>query len=65
MNPGQNAPKYTCLADRLRHINQMTLGIALALVAVIVLLSSFAINVHALIGGSQTKARLLAENAGA
>ncbi|MBC7455015.1 MAG: response regulator [Massilia sp.] len=43
----------------------MTLGIALSLVALVVIVSSFAVNVHALIGGGQAKARVLAENAGA
>ena len=58
-------PKYTPLGERLRRINQVTLGIALALVAVVVIVSSFAGNVHALIDGSHAKAKLLAENAGA
>ena len=53
------------LGDRLRHINQVTLGIALAIVAVIVIVSSFAVNLYALIGGSQAKARVLAENSSA
>jgi signal transduction histidine kinase/CheY-like chemotaxis protein/HPt (histidine-containing phosphotransfer) domain-containing protein len=53
------------LGERLRRINQVTLGIALALVAVVVIASSFAINLHSLVGGSQAKARVLAENAGA
>ncbi len=53
------------LGDRLRQINQVTLGFALALVAVIVIISSFAVNLHALVGSSQAKARVLAENAGA
>ena len=60
-----NAPKYTRLGDRLRRINQLTLGIALAIFAVVVIVSSFAVNLHSLIGGSQAKARVLAENAGA
>ena len=54
---------HTRLIQRLRHINQMTLGAVLGGVALVVILSGFAINLHALIGGSQTKARLLAENA--
>jgi two-component system sensor histidine kinase/response regulator len=53
------------LGDRLRHINQVTLGFALALVAVIVIISSFAVNLHALVGSSQAKAKVLAENASA
>ena len=49
----QNASTYTRFSDRLRRINQITLGIALALLAVVVIVSSFAVNVHSLVGGSQ------------
>ncbi|MFZ4535559.1 response regulator [Propionivibrio sp.] len=59
-----SAPKTTRLGDRLQRINQVTLG-TLTLVAVLVIISSFAINLHSLVEGSQAKARVLAENAGA
>ena len=55
----------TRLGERLRRINRVTLGVALVLVAVVVIVSSFALNLHTLIGGGQAKARVLAENAGA
>jgi signal transduction histidine kinase/CheY-like chemotaxis protein len=61
----QGAPKYIRLADHLRRINQVTLGIALALVGAVVIVSGVVINVQALIGGSQAQARVLAENASA
>ncbi len=60
-----NSKKPQSLGSRLKHINHLTLGIALALVTVIVIASSFALNLHALIGSSQAKARILAENASA
>ena len=63
MKPEQ--ARTTRLADRLQRINQLTLGMALVLVAVVVIASSFAVNLHFLVGGSQAKARVLAENAGA
>ncbi len=65
MKPEPSAAKYTPLGDRLRRITQLTLSIVLTLVAVIVIVSSSAVNLHALIGGSQAKAKVLAENAGA
>ena len=63
MKPGSGTPGR--LAGRLRYINQLTLGVALVVVAVVVIASSFAINLNSLVGGSQAKARILAENAGA
>jgi signal transduction histidine kinase/CheY-like chemotaxis protein/HPt (histidine-containing phosphotransfer) domain-containing protein len=53
------------LGARLRRINQVTLGIALGLVAAIVILSSVVLHLHNLIDGSKVKARVLAENASA
>jgi signal transduction histidine kinase/DNA-binding response OmpR family regulator/HPt (histidine-containing phosphotransfer) domain-containing protein len=55
----------TRLSDRLRQINQLTLGLALMLVVAIVIVSSLVINFQSLIGGTQAKANVLAENAGA
>jgi two-component system sensor histidine kinase/response regulator len=57
--------KHMPLGERLRRINHVTLGIALTLVAVIVIISSFAVNLYASVGGSQAKAKVLAENASA
>lgn len=51
--------------DHLRHINQMALGFALALVAVIVIASSSIINLRALVTENQSMASVLAENIGA
>jgi two-component system, sensor histidine kinase and response regulator len=59
----KNMTSHTHLSQRLRQINQLTLGVVLGGVALVVILSGFAINLHALIGSSQTKTRLLAENA--
>jgi two-component system sensor histidine kinase/response regulator len=63
--PASHVKKCVPLGDRLSHINRLTLAIALALVAAIVVVSSFVINLNDLIDGSQAKARVLAENAGA
>jgi uncharacterized membrane protein affecting hemolysin expression len=60
-----SAPTTTRLSDRLRRINQVTLGIALAFVAFIVIASSFAINLHSMVGDSRAKAMVLADNASA
>jgi two-component system, sensor histidine kinase and response regulator len=59
------ASQQTRLRDRLSRINQVTLSIALACVALIVILSSFAINLHTVIGGARAKANVLASNASA
>lgn len=59
------ASQQTRLRDRLIRINQVTLSIALAFVALIVMLSSFGINLHTVIGGARAKANVLASNASA
>lgn len=51
------------LGDQLRRINRITLAVALSLVAVIIIASSFTINLIALVESSQVKAKVLAENA--
>ena len=53
------------LGDRLRRVNRITLGIALIIVAVIVIASSFSISFFSLVDASRLKARVLAENASA
>ena len=53
------------LGARLQHINQMTLVVALGLVAVIIVISSFLMNLFNLIHTSQMQARVLAENSAA
>ncbi len=53
------------LGHRLRHINQLTLGISLAFVALIVIISSFLINLHGMSQNSRVKVSLLGENAAA
>ncbi len=55
----------TTLGDQLRRINRITLAVALSLVAVIIIVSSFAINLVSLVESSQVKAKVLAENASA
>ena len=53
------------LAGRLRHVNRITLGAALAIVAVTVVASSFVLGLYSLIDSTRLQARVLAENAGA
>jgi len=53
------------LGDQLRRINRITLAVALSLVAVIIIASSFTINLTSLVESSQVKAKVLAENASA
>ena len=53
------------LSERLIRASLTTLGAALALVVLVVLLTSFAVNLHALIGDSRARAEVLAGNAGA
>ncbi|MES2149587.1 MAG: response regulator [Pseudomonadota bacterium] len=57
--------KMVHLGDCMRRINRLTLGIALLLFSVLVMMSSFVVNLHLTAGGGQAKARILAENAGA
>jgi two-component system, sensor histidine kinase and response regulator len=53
------------LGGRLRHVNRITLGAALAIVALIVVASSFTLGLLALIDTTRLQAKVLAENAGA
>jgi two-component system sensor histidine kinase/response regulator len=53
------------LADRLRQVHRITLGAALAIVAVIVVASSFMLGLVSLIDSTRLQAKVLAENAGA
>jgi len=53
------------LGGRLRRISRITLSVALAIVAVIIVASSFTTSLLGLVESTQVKARVLAENAGA
>ena len=53
------------LGKQLSRINRITLAVALGIVALIVSLSSFTINLFSLAESSQVKARVLSENASA
>jgi signal transduction histidine kinase/CheY-like chemotaxis protein len=53
------------LGQCLQRINQATLGIALAVVALVVILSTFALGLKTRLGENQVKARVLADNASA
>jgi len=53
------------LITRLQQINQMALGAALSLVALVVLVGSFLLNLHSLVVDHQSSAKVLAENIGA
>jgi signal transduction histidine kinase/DNA-binding response OmpR family regulator/HPt (histidine-containing phosphotransfer) domain-containing protein len=61
----RSAPHGVLLSTRLRNINQTTLAFALALVATAVISSSVIVNLRSVVIGSEAKARVLAENAGA
>ncbi len=51
------------LGDQLRRINRITLAVALSIVAVIIIVSSFTISLFSLVNTSQVKGSVLAENA--
>jgi signal transduction histidine kinase/CheY-like chemotaxis protein len=53
------------LAGRLRRVNRITLGAALAIVALIVVASSFTLGLLSLMDTTRLQAKVLAENAGA
>mgnify|MGYP003423282041 CR=1 FL=1 len=53
------------LGDQLSRINRFTLAVALALVAVIIIASSFTMSLLALVDSNRVKARVLADNASA
>lgn len=55
----------TTLGDRLQRVNRITLVIALAIVAVIIIVSSFSISLFFLVDSSRVTAKVLAENASA
>jgi len=50
------------LNERLLHISRLTLGSILSIVAVILIISSFSLNLIALVNSSQIKAKAFAEN---
>jgi len=58
-------PRNVTLAGRLRQVNRLTIGTALAIVALIVVASSFALGLLALIDTTRLQAKVLAESAGA
>jgi signal transduction histidine kinase/CheY-like chemotaxis protein/HPt (histidine-containing phosphotransfer) domain-containing protein len=58
-------PSATTLRERLVRVSLATLGVALAVVVLVVILSSFAVNLRTLIGDSRAQAELLAGHAGA
>ncbi|MDH3209230.1 MAG: response regulator [Burkholderiaceae bacterium] len=53
------------LGARLRRINQVALGSAVGIVAVIIVISSFTMGLFALVDASRAQAKVLAENAAA
>ncbi len=59
------APGTVSLIARLRKINQTVLAAALAIVALVVVVSGFFLNLHALVVDHQSAAKVLGENAGA
>ena len=65
MNPTLASNGLNSLGGRLRRINQISLGLALAIVAAIIIASSFTMSLLALVESNHVKARVLAENASA
>ena len=59
------APAHLTLGARLARINRLALTTALAIVAIVVIVSSFATGLWLLVGANQGKAKVLAENASA
>ena len=59
------ATRQVALIARLRQINQAALAVALTLVLLVVIASSFFLNLRALVVDHQSSARVLAENLGA
>ena len=57
--------RLTTLGDRLQRVNRITLGLALLIVALLIIASSFSISLFSLVDASRVKARVLAENASA
>lgn len=55
----------TTLGDRLRRVNRITLGMALIIVVVIVIASSFLISFFSMVDASKGTAKVLSENASA
>jgi diguanylate cyclase (GGDEF)-like protein len=65
MKSGQPGTQLTTLGDRLQRVNRITLGLALLIVALLIIASSFSISLFSLVDASRVKARVLAENASA
>ena len=55
----------TTLAVRLRHINRATLGVAIAIIVLVIVASSFMLGLLALANTSRLQAKMLAESAAA
>jgi two-component system, sensor histidine kinase and response regulator len=65
MNASLFTPERVTLGQRLARINQVALGAALLIVALIVIVSSFISSLLTLVSDNQTKAKVLAENVSA
>ncbi len=65
MSQGLPAMRQTALGDRLQQINRHTLSAALAIVAVIIIASSFAISLFSMVDSYRAQATVLTENAAA
>ena len=57
--------KLQSLAGRLAHINRVTLSLAVLIVTLIVITSSYVSRLYSLVNSSRGTARVLAEGAGA
>ncbi len=64
-HPSSVSPDRRTLGSRLARINRVTLTTALVIVALIVMVSSFATGLLLLVGANESKARVLADNASA
>ena len=65
MNNAIFLAESTTLGSRLRRISRISLSLALAIVTVIIIASSFMLNLIAMADSNRVKARVLAENASA
>ena len=65
MKRGLSGTRLTTLGERLRHISQISLSAALAIVAVIIIANSFTTGLASLVDSSRVTARMLADNANA
>jgi signal transduction histidine kinase/CheY-like chemotaxis protein/HPt (histidine-containing phosphotransfer) domain-containing protein len=65
MSAGSKSPALVPLGARLWHISRITVGSAVAIVAIIIIAGSFTLGLYGLIDATQVQAKMLAESAAA